>query len=348
MGDEPMRYSCRRGFTLVELLAVIAIIGVLIALLLPAVQAAREAARRMQCKNHLKQIGLAAQNYQSAVGCYPPSICVPVGVTVGTTGDWSAQARILPYLEQGALYGNMDFSVTYEHVFLSGKPISTVRIPTYMCPSEVNDVLRVDGSGNPFHWPLNYVFNMGVWFAWDPVTNRGGDGATYPNSRLRPADFLDGLSNTMCASEVKAYTPYCRNTPISHPAPVPPTPADAAALCAGAQLKLGPSLQQCTGHTEWVDGRASHIGFTTTFTPNTEVPFPYGGKTYDIDFSSQKEGASTTNSTYAVIPARSYHSGIVNVLMMDGSVHSFSDTVALNVWRALSTRAGSEVVSGAF
>ena len=340
-----MRTLPRRGFTLVELLVVIAIIGVLIALLLPAVQAAREAARRMQCKNNLKQIALAMQNYQTAIGCYPPSICLPVGTPVGTQGDWSAQARILPYLEQGGLYDKMDFSVTYEHVSLNGKPISTARIGTYICPSEVNDVLRVDGAGNPFHWPLCYAFNMGVWFVWDPTTNRGGEGASYPNSGLRPADFLDGLSNTLCASEVKAYTPYCRNAPgFPHPAPIPSTPDDVAALCSGAQLKLGPDMQQCTGHTEWVDGRAAHVGFTTTFSPNTVVPFSHGGQVYDIDFSSQKEGASTTNATYSVNPARSYHPGSVNTSMMDGSVHTYSETVDGKVWRWLSTRAGGEPV----
>ena len=104
----------------------------------------------------------------TAVRCYPPSICVPLGRAVDATGegDWSALARIAPYLEQGALYEQMDFSVTYEQAFLDGQPISTVRIPTYLCPSEINDVLRVDGSGNPFHWPFDYAFNMGVWFVW--------------------------------------------------------------------------------------------------------------------------------------------------------------------------------------
>ena len=70
---------------------------------------------------------------------------------------------------RGNLYSHMDFSITYEKVVLEGRPISTVRIPTYLCPSEVNDQLRLDAAGKPFHWPLNYVFNMGVWFVWNPI-----------------------------------------------------------------------------------------------------------------------------------------------------------------------------------
>jgi len=238
----------------------------------------------------------------------------------------------------------MDFNVTYEHVFLDGKPIATVRIPTYLCPSEIHDQLRVDSSGNPFHWPLNYAFNMGIWLVYDPATNTDGDGATYPNSRLRSADFIDGLSNTFCAAEVKAYTPYYRNTTTAT-ATIPATPADVAALCTGGQAKMGPSLMQNTGHTEWVDGRASHVGFTTTFSPNAVVPFSFGGQSYDIDFSSQKEGASTTNPTYTANTARSYHAGIVHAVMMDCSIHAVSDSVDWQLWRSLSTRAGGEPVS---
>ncbi len=334
----------RKAFTLIELLVVIAIVGVLIALLLPAVQAAREAARRMHCKNHLRQIALATQNYQSAVRFYPPSICLPVGRAVGNSGDWSAQARILPFLEQGSLYSHVDFGITYEQVSLQGQPISTVRIPTYLCPSEINDQLRLDAAGKPFHWPLNYVFNMGIWFVWNPTTNKGGDGAAYPNSRLGPAAFPDGLSDTLCLSEALAYTPYYRNTTTASDL-IPASPADVAALCAGGQAKMGPGVNDNTGHTEWVDGRASHVGFTTVFSPNTVIPFRYDGLTYDIDFSSQKEGASPNNPTYAAMPARSHHPGIVQAAMMDGSIHSVSDSIEPHVWRALSTRNGHEVAS---
>ena len=183
------------------------------------------------------------------------------------------------------------------------------------------------------------LVNVGVWFVWDPATNNGGDGATYPNSRLTPAHFQDGLSNTLCASEVKAFTPYYRNTTTATAA-IPRDPTEIAALCTGGQAKLGPALMQNTGHTEWVDGRASHVGFTTTFTPNTVVPLMHGGQVYDVDFSSRKEGASITNPTYTANTARSYHPNIVNTLMMDGSVRKLSETISLAAWRELSTRGG--------
>ena len=332
-----LRLVQRRGFTLVELLVVIAIIGILIAILLPAVQAAREAARRMQCKNNLKQIALAMHVYHTAIGCFPPSICLPVGETLDGRGDWSIHARLLPYIEQGTLYEFMDFSVTYESVMFGDKPISTVRIPTYLCPSEMHDQIRLNAAGEPFHWPLSYGMNMGVWFVYDPATGRGGEGVTYPNSHLRPRDFSDGLSATLCTAEVKAFTPYYRNTTTAGPA-VPSAPGDIAALCIGGQAKLGPKLMQNTGHTEWVDGRVCHIGFTSIFPPNTEIPYQSGGLTYDIDFSSQKEGADITNPTYAAIPSRSYHPGVVNASMMDGSVRSFGDDTARSVWQSLSMR----------
>lgn len=332
-----MRDSKRRGFTLVELLVVIAIIGILIALLLPAVQAAREAARRMQCKNNLKQIALAMHVYHTSLGCFPSSICLAVGEEVDRRGDWSIHARLLPYMEQGTLYEFMDFDFTYEGVMFDGKEISTVRIPTYLCPSEIHDQMRFHNGGIPFHWPLTYGMNMGVWFVYDPATGRGGDGATYPNSRLRPRDFSDGLSATLCTAEVKAYTPYYRNVTINNP-PVHQVPGDVTDLCSGGDPKMGETLMKNTGHTEWVDGRASHIGFTSTFPPNTEIPFEYGGYVYDIDFSSQKEGGSATNPTYAAIPARSYHPGVVNASLMDGSVRSFGNDIEQTVWRSLSVR----------
>ena len=332
-----MRDSMRRAFTLVELLVVIAIIGILIALLLPAVQAAREAARRMQCKNNLKQISLAMHVYHTSIGCFPSSICLPVGQVVGDRGDWSIHARLLPYMEQGTLYKFMDFNLTYENVMFDGKPISAVRIPTYLCPSEVHDQVRFDGAGQPFHWPLNYGINMGDWFIYDPATGRGGDGATYPNSRLRPRDFSDGLSSTLCAAEVKAFTSYYRNTTSAGPT-APASPGDVAALCVGGQPKLGPTLNDNTAHTEWVDGRASHVGFTSTFAPNTEIPYSYGGNLFDIDFSSQKEGDHASNPTYAVIVARSYHPGMVNASLMDGSVKPFDNDIDLLVWQSLSLR----------
>ena len=149
----------------------------------------------------------------------------------------------------------------------------------------------------------------------------------------------------MCAAEVHAYTSYVRNT--NDPGPLPPQSPAAAQTLTG-EFKLGPSLDQNTGHTVWSDGRVHHAGFTTVFTPNTVVPYVYNDRTYDIDFNSQQEGRSLTNRTYAAVTARSYHAGVVNVAFMDGAVREVTDSVDLRVWRAVGTRAGTLDEAGAF
>jgi prepilin-type N-terminal cleavage/methylation domain-containing protein len=325
--------TCRRpgrsGFTLVELLVVIAIIGILIALLLPAVQAAREAARRSQCTNNLKQIGVALHVFENTHQAFPSSF----GGSQGT--DWSAQARLLPYLEQVALHDSVDYDQPYAAAVLpDGSPLSTFRVPTYLCPSEPNDTVRLSG-GVPEHYPLNYGMNLGTWLVYQPTNREGGDGAFRPYRRLKPRDMLDGLSNTLAAAEVKAYTPYFRNAALDPPT-MPVVPADVCSLA--GDFKSG------SGHTEWVDGRSHQTGVTTVFTPNTHVPCVQGGKEYDVDWTNQQEGKSNTIPTYAAVTARSHHAGVVNALLVDGSVRAISEIVELTVWRALSTRAGGEVV----
>ena len=336
--------SFRRGFTLVELLVVIAIIGVLIALLLPAVQMARESGRQMQCRNNLHQLALAMHSYQTAVGSYPPSLCTNPQNPLDRGGGWSVQARLLPYLEQNAMFAQIDFRADYETAVSTGVPVKTIRPAPYICPDELNDTQRVDATSTPIFYPLNYVFNVGVWFVFDPRGGTNLDGVISPNSRTRPADFRDGLSNTLMASEVKAYTPYVRNSGQGTTT-IPATPAEIPPLASGGQQKLGPDLQQNTGHTEWVDGRAHHAGFTATFTPNTRVPYETGGQVYDIDYTSQQEGKSPTVKTFAAITARSYHPGLVIAALMDGSVRSFTDNIELGLWRALATRARGEAVA---
>jgi prepilin-type N-terminal cleavage/methylation domain-containing protein/prepilin-type processing-associated H-X9-DG protein len=331
----------RAAFTLIELLVVIAIIAILIALLVPAVQKVREAAARLQCQNNLKQIGLAVHNYESALKTYPPSMLIPPKTVFATNnGSWSIHARIMPYVEQQNAYVKVNLDVAWDAQLLTGVP--QTRIPIYLCPSEVHDMVRTSG-GNPFVYPHTYGFNFGAWFVYDPNTGGGGDGVFAPNLTVRATGIRDGLSNTLCASEVKAFTPYVRNTADPGPAP-PGSPAALAAMCAGGQNKLGPTTNDCTGHTEWPDGRVHHSGFTTAFTPNTKVPLTVGGITHDIDYNSRQEGNSATQRTYAAITSRSYHAGgLVNVLLMDGSVRSVSGSVGLAVWQALGTRAGGEV-----
>ncbi|MBI3468699.1 MAG: hypothetical protein HY000_37325 [Planctomycetes bacterium] len=99
-----------------------------------------------------------------------------------------------------------------------------------------------------------------------------------------------------------------------------------------------------TGHTEWPDGKVHQSGFTTAFAPNSQIACMVGGRAYDVDFTNQQEGKSLTVRTYAAVTARSYHPGIVNAVLMDGSVRAIGSTVSLPVWRALSTRASRDIV----
>jgi prepilin-type N-terminal cleavage/methylation domain-containing protein len=326
----------RPGFTLIELLVVIAIIGILVSLLLPAVQQAREAARRTQCKNNLRQIGLALHNYHDAHFVFPPTFCVGPG----DGGEWSLPARVLPFVEQGNIYSRIDFGKDYNQTspeFPFG--VKAMRVAILMCPSDPNDRQRTNASGNPSDYPLCYGANLGTWKVFDPVSGQIGDGAFGPNSRTGSRDFLDGMSNTLCFSEVQAYTPYARNSSAPLADDVPP-PSSVAELC-GYVTGAG-QFQANSGHTEWADGRAHHVGFTTTFGPNTKtlcVNGPNGPQ--DLDFTSQREEGpeGTPNRTYSSVTSRSHHVGLVHSLLMDGSVRSISDSINLATWRSLGTRA---------
>jgi prepilin-type N-terminal cleavage/methylation domain-containing protein/prepilin-type processing-associated H-X9-DG protein len=326
----------RRGFTLIELLVVIAIIAILIGLLLPAVQKVREAANRMKCSNNLKQIGLALHNYESVAQNYPPGGQYPVGVV--SNDVYSVQARLLPFIEQGNLYALINLNA----VPATQLDVIKQRIATYICPSETRDRARDQGGTPPkITYPLNYAVNLGTWFIWDPVTGRGSDGALAVNELLRPADITDGLSNTVAFAEVKAYQPYARNTssPTALNAPPPTTPAEVAALAASG------SYRGEVGHTEWTDSPSHQSAFSFVFPPNTRVPFDVNGVTVDVDVLTQVEGSSATKPTYSAVTSRSYHAGgIVNVLLMDGSVRPVRSSISQAAWRAAGTRSGGEVL----
>lgn len=348
----PVRRSARVGFTLVELLVVMIVIGILMGLLLPAVQKIREAARTTSCANQLRQIGLATVTYEARNRQYPPS-WKPAAAISGNNdiSGWSAQAVLLPYLEQTVLQTSIDYSVAYGNtgnvVTADGQTvkISAMRVPTFLCPAEVRDETRFEG-GAAAHYPINYAVNLGTWFVFDPSTLQGGPGAFMPVKGTQAAQFRDGLSYTMCAAEVKGWNPYYRNA-AKTVAELPATFPTTSEICT-----LAGDFKNESGHTEWVDGRAHQIGFTTTFAPNTTVACTNGGVTYDVDWTNWQEGkgmngsTATTTPTYAAVTSRSYHENGVNVVMMDASVRWFNNDTNLGVWRGFSTRNGQELMPG--
>ena len=211
--------SSRHGFTLVELLVVIAIIGILIALLLPAVQAAREAARRTQCANHLKQMSLAVLNYETAHGVLPPG-----GITPGSCCTTKARATwavaILPMVEQQALYDLFDPDEALEHD--NNRQLRESLVPSYICPSDID----TRQTGKPEYGPgsslqyhrSSYRASTGLGDggadSWVAPYNTGSDytrpassrGAMHsigraPYGQVHLAAIRDGMSNTLLIGE---------------------------------------------------------------------------------------------------------------------------------------------------
>ncbi|MEI8370500.1 MAG: DUF1559 domain-containing protein [Planctomycetia bacterium] len=312
----------RGAFTLVELLVVIAIIGTLVGLLLPAVQAAREAARRMQCQNHLRQWSQAVQNHETSLRFLPSAGEFPAS-------NWSALARLLPFVEEEALQRLIDFSKPY-----AAQPaVTPYRLPLGICPSEPNDRPRLATTPTgATHYPVNYGVNAGTWFIYQQSTGQSGDGVFRVGVRTRMSEILDGTSATLAFAEVRAYQPFVGSAsgPVTTNAATPSSPAD---------LAVYGGTRKDTGHTEWVDFKVYETGFTATFPPRSGR----GTADQDTDFVSSPEGKVATTPTYAAVTARSYHSGLVNAAMMDGSVRSVATDVAQPVWRAMATRSGGEV-----
>jgi prepilin-type N-terminal cleavage/methylation domain-containing protein/prepilin-type processing-associated H-X9-DG protein len=347
------------GFTLIELLVVIAILGVLISLLLPAVQQAREAARRTQCVNNLKQIGLALHNYLDTYAVLPPSAVVGYRGANFYWQGWSIHARLMPFLEASAKYDGMNYDLDSANA-ANSTAIAVLR-SIWVCPSDPKSEERRDAKG---YDNTNYGFNRGDWFVWGGLNSSLRPvGPFYPNSRVKPAHIVDGLGKTMFAAEVKArlwYIRKCTNfdtwTPATQPGPEV-GPEDVPAY------KLSGGESKDTLHSEWHNGSDHHTGFTSAYTPNRKTggtlvnpnvdvgppPYPDGAKLDDVDLTGRREqdgGAAGYLGTYSAITSRSYHAGGVNVLFGDGAVQFVGDAIDGRAWRAMSSIAGGETVSG--
>jgi type II secretory pathway pseudopilin PulG len=341
---------------LIELLVVVAIIGVLIALLLPAVQAAREAARRIQCANNLKQLGLAMHHYESTNGVLPPQMVLTFNGAgaVAWKSSWGASARITPFLELRNVYDSLNLSNRTSDP--SNATAVSTQIQTLLCPSEPNRqaFTSTNSAGVTTTFGVsNYGWCEGTWYTF------GGFSTTVPTSaafgtnlRRSFASFTDGLSNTVLGSEVKTYTPaYHDCSSVPPPGPIGPyaypdvptvLAVVAAAPTAGCRIATAPGGMLGGGHSHWCNGNSFYDGFTTALTPNTKSPA--GAAALDSDMTSEDEDDG--GPTYSAVTSRSYHPGIVNAVFGDGSVHSIKDSINYQTWRALGSVGGGEAVSG--
>jgi prepilin-type N-terminal cleavage/methylation domain-containing protein/prepilin-type processing-associated H-X9-DG protein len=345
----------RKGFTLIELLVVIAIIAVLIALLLPAVQSAREAARRSQCVNNLKQIGLAIHNYASVNDALPPGGASGYDKS-RANGNWvggppqnfGMKARILPYMEQQQMYNALNFNVTAIWGTDSGpgnsvdggplnQTVFVAKVSSFVCPSDGN----IPGGSYPQGQGVSYANNMGLnrynsgWASSGPTSTLGDDTAiTKPRTF---ATITDGTSNTVMFSEwVKGKgvnqvlglnIVWQGNSPLQQ---IPfaqtgnPPNQQIAAICQAR--KDATQTWDFKGELWLMHDTGRGGGYYHIMTPN-------------------KKSCWQGGVTDSAIGASSNHPGGVNVLMIDGSVKFIKDTVNQLTWFALSTIDWGEVVS---
>jgi prepilin-type N-terminal cleavage/methylation domain-containing protein len=336
----------RRGFTLIELLVVIAIIAILIGLLLPAVQKVREAAARISSQNNLKQIALAMHNYESAYGRFP-------GLAGTTSLGFSPQALVLPYIEQEPLGRLIDPVNTPLLVgswpFAALNPayttVAATPVKTFLCPADsqpaVNQYNRFPavGGSNVTTAGISYMVNTGTGLHPDGSSRSGDirvptDGMFWYGSKVKITEIADGASNTLLLSQALLGR-WDTSTD-------PPTGPRRQAINAGAHTPKpvppggsNPELDDTNylGYTGrwggrgsmWIWGSPGQVTFNTFLRPNDPNP----------------DATAHSNGWFA---ARSLFAGGVNVALTDGSVRFVRDSIALATWRALSTRAGGEVI----
>lgn len=341
------RFSSTAGFTLVELLVVIAIIGVLVALLLPAVQQAREAARRMQCSNNLKQQGLALHNYHDTYGTFPPR----KQGTAANSGRVSGFVALLPFFEQGAMYDQIMAGLP-PNIPPGGPTPWSGYAPWNVAPNNLRCPSENFTGGNRYY--TNYKFSLGdtVTNTIDAVQLRG------LFARLNGMGFrniTDGSSNTIAMSErlISHYDLGSQTGQINVKAGIATGFGGLAAnpgQCLGSaigQFYADPGVVKGRSGWRWNDGQPEKVGFNTILPPNSPSC---------IDGSNPNgDGANT------VLAATSNHPGGVMSLRADGSTHFVAETIdtgnlglpsvtngisPYGVWGALGSKDGGESGSG--
>lgn len=323
------------GFTLVELLVVIAIIGILIALLLPAVQAAREAARRSQCTNNLKQYGLALHNYHDVYKTFPRTAyaCANAACASGSgcTSWWkgySVHSMLLPFIEQNAVYDQFDWgepAVDNPNYALC----RATRINPFMCPSD-SPYPDTSYLGN-----TNYAVCLGA--CWGNTGNAVEQNGMFRRDwETAMRDVRDGTSNTIMAGEIligdgtgNTYTVGDVVYSVARVGPIQkPTQTDLETY--GASCEASKANHHSHGGRAWIDCRSFETTFTAIAPPNWKWP----------DCTSDRWDAGPT-----LRAARSQHPGGANHSLGDASVRFISETVNFDTYQALGTREGKEPIS---